>query len=103
MPSSYNLGKCLEKFVAGQSANDLYSSASESIRADLRLPNDQEREHNARPEALRSETQVGLGDWKNCRTGDEALARTSIGLTEAARNDADIALSVISDLLWVRR
>jgi len=99
MPSSYNLGEHLEKFAAGQVASDRYSSASEGIRADLRLLNDQERERNARPEALRSETQVGLGDWKNCRTGDEALARTSIGLTEAARNDADVGLSAIPDLL----
>ena len=81
MPSSYNLGKCLEKFVAGQSANDRCSSASESIRADLRLPNDQERDHNARSEALHAETQVGLGDWENCRTGNGAIAPACIGLT----------------------
>ncbi|MDP7539846.1 MAG: type II toxin-antitoxin system ParD family antitoxin [Alphaproteobacteria bacterium] len=99
MPSSYNLCKHLKKFAVGQIANDRYSSASEGIRADLRLLNDQERERNARPEALRAEIQVGLGDWENCRTGDGAIARTCIGLTEAARNDADIGLSTISDLL----
>ncbi len=67
MPSSYNLGEHLEKFAAGQVASDRYSSASEGIRADLRLLNDQERDHNARPEALRAQIQVGLGDWENGR------------------------------------
>ncbi|HJM61471.1 MAG TPA: type II toxin-antitoxin system ParD family antitoxin [Alphaproteobacteria bacterium] len=67
MPSSYNLGEHLEKFAAGQVASDRYSSASEGIRADLRLLNDQERERNARPEALRAQIQVGLGDWENGR------------------------------------
>jgi antitoxin ParD1/3/4 len=70
MPSSYTLGEHLEKFVADQVASGRYSSASEVIRAGLRLLDDQQQEHTARLEALRAEIQIGLDDLENGRYQD---------------------------------
>lgn len=67
MPSSYTLGSRFERFVAGLVAGGRYSSASEVIRAGLRLLDDQEHLRTARLEALRRDIDAGIGDLENGR------------------------------------
>ena len=67
MPSSYTIGDRFERFVAELVAGGSYSSASEVIRAGLRLLDDQERLREARLEALRGDIGVGIDDLENGR------------------------------------
>ncbi len=59
MPASYSLGKHWESFVKRQVQSGRFASASEVVRAALRLIEEREAEQEARLEALRGEIARG--------------------------------------------
>ena len=65
----------LERFVAECVASGRYRSASEVVRAGLRLLEEQEHEQHMRLGALRADIAEGIGSLERGegRTGDEAF------------------------------
>lgn len=59
MPASYSIGGHFEGFIRQQVQSGRFASASEVVRAGLRLMEEREAERDARLEALRSE--IGRG------------------------------------------
>jgi len=66
-----------EQFVDAKVNSGDYSSASEVIRAGLRLLKERDAEHHARLEALRRDVGHGIAQLKRgeSRSGDEVFAQ----------------------------
>lgn len=77
MPSSYSLGEHFEAFIKRQVASGRYGSASDVVRAGLRLLEDRETLRDVTLESLKAELQRGLDDLAAGRyrelEGEEAL------------------------------
>lgn len=73
MPSSYALGPHFERFVRRQVAAGRYASASEVVRAGLRVLQDQERKRQEAITALRRAIDEGLRSGKG-RPGEDVVA-----------------------------
>lgn len=67
MPSSYTLGERFERFVAALVESGRYSSASEVVRAGLRLLEDQESLRELKLAELRRDIQAGIDDLDSGR------------------------------------
>ena len=62
MPSSYSLGEHFETFIKRQVASGRYGSASDVVRAGLRLLEDREKLRAVTLDSLPAELQRGLDD-----------------------------------------
>ncbi|MEJ7811516.1 MAG: type II toxin-antitoxin system ParD family antitoxin [Gemmatimonadaceae bacterium] len=71
----------LEQFVEEKVKGGDYTSASEVVRAGLRLLKEREAEHQARLEALRRDVREGLGQLEHGEgvSGAAAFARVRAG------------------------
>jgi antitoxin ParD1/3/4 len=70
MASSYSIGKHFEQVIESLIESGRYSTASEVIRAGLRLVEEREENRKAKLEALRAEIQKGFDSGPAEEVGD---------------------------------
>lgn len=84
MPASYSLGTHFENFVRRQVRSGRFASASEVVRAGLRLMEEREAERVARLEALKGEIEQGIGSGPDI-PAEEVFADARARIGEIAR------------------
>ena len=87
MPSSFTLGTHLEGFIKEQVHSGRYASASEVVRASLRLLQEQDQLRQARLDALRAEIEHGANSGPGI-PADQAFANARGRIAEIAAGTA---------------
>jgi antitoxin ParD1/3/4 len=92
----------MEAFIRSQVESGRYASSSEVIRAGLRLLQDQEREREARRDALRAWIDEALAEHEALLSEDEVLERVRQRLTRVRRDTGSAAEAAATTSLQER-